>query len=133
MDPLTLAGSLFSNLFDFLNKGTKSKEEIEKFRNELNIIQVNMASQIIDLQKQAVQAQKSIVMAEVSRGGWLQRNWRPITMLTFLILVVMDSLGILQNRLTPEMWMLLQIGMGGYVVGRSFEKTVPSIIENIKR
>lgn len=48
-------------------------------------------------------------------------------MLTFLILVVLDSFGILTNRLAPEAWLLLQIGLGGYVAGRSIEKVMPSI------
>ena len=43
-------------------------------------------------------------------------------MLTFLVLVVGDSIGLLANPLAPETWLLLQLGIGGYVVGRSAEK-----------
>jgi hypothetical protein len=45
-------------------------------------------------------------------------------MITFLFLVVMDSFGLLSFRLSSEAWLLLQIGLGGYVVGRSGEKIV---------
>jgi hypothetical protein len=38
--------------------------------------------------------------------------------------VVMDSFGLLSYRLSGEAWLLLQIGLGGYVVGRSGEKIV---------
>ena len=57
----------------------------------------------------------------------MQRNWRPITMLTFLVLVVCDSFGFLKFRLNNEAWLLLQIGLGGYVVGRTGEKIVDRI------
>ncbi|MCS5587835.1 MAG: hypothetical protein NZ697_05040 [Porticoccaceae bacterium] len=43
-------------------------------------------------------------------------------MLTFLALAVGDSLGLLATPLRDEAWMLLQLGLGGYVVGRSGEK-----------
>jgi hypothetical protein len=43
-------------------------------------------------------------------------------MLTFLALVVFDSFGWLPNPLANEAWTLLQIGLGGYVAGRSAEK-----------
>jgi hypothetical protein len=49
---------------------------------------------------------------------------RPITMITFLFLVVMDSFGQLSFRLSGNAWLLLQIGLGGYVIGRSGEKIV---------
>ena len=48
-------------------------------------------------------------------------------MLTFLVLVVCDSFGLLAFRLSAEAWTLLQIGLGGYVVGRSAEKIAPTI------
>ena len=61
------------------------------------------------------------------------RNWRPITMLTFFILVVCDSFGLLTFRLSDEAWMLLQIVLGGYVVGWSAEKIIPGLFKNIKQ
>lgn len=57
----------------------------------------------------------------------MQRNWRPITMLTFLVLVVGDALGLLPFRLAEQAWDLLQLGMGGYVIGRSVEKAAPAL------
>jgi hypothetical protein len=45
-------------------------------------------------------------------------------MLTFLALVVFDSFGLLSSKLAPEAWTLLQLGLGGYVVGRSAEKLI---------
>ena len=68
----------------------------------------------------------TVIIAE-AQGSWLQKNWRPITMLTFLILVVLHSFNLLKNPIADQMWVLLQIGLGGYVAGRSGEKIVKSI------
>lgn len=76
----------------------------------------------IELQQKLIEAQAKVITAEAQGASWLQRNWRPITMLTFLILIVADTLGLTAYRLPPQAWTLLQIGLGGYVVGRSAEK-----------
>ena len=74
-------------------------------------------------------ARAKLARLEAEAGGqsWLQRNWRPLTMLAFLVLVIADSFGLLAFRLTAEAWQLLQIGLGGYVVCRSVEKIVPRL------
>jgi len=42
-------------------------------------------------------------------------------------LVCLDTMGWTTFRLSEEAWRLLEIGLGGYVVGRSVEKVVPHI------
>lgn len=79
---------------------------------------------VLDYERAQLEAQSKIITAEAQGQSWLQRSWRPITMLTFLALVVADSFGWLANPLASEAWTLLQIGLGGYVVGRSAEKIV---------
>ena len=51
-----------------------------------------------------------------------------MTLLSFLVLVILDSFGLLVNPLAKEAWTLLQIGLGGYVVGRSAEKIATQVI-----
>jgi hypothetical protein len=41
--------------------------------------------------------------------------------------VIADSCGLLAFRLSDAAWTLLQIGLGGYVVGLSVEKIVPKM------
>jgi hypothetical protein len=81
----------------------------------------------LDYENELLKSKTKIIEAEAVGQSWLQRNWRPITMLTFLVLVVFDSFGILAFRLSDEAWTLLQLGLGGYVVGRSAEKVVTNI------
>jgi hypothetical protein len=54
-------------------------------------------------------------------------------MLVFLGLVVCDQFGLLTFRLAEQAWTLLQIGLGGYVVGRSVEKIVPTMTKALKK
>ncbi len=78
-------------------------------------------------EKTLAESRSRIIEAEAKGHGVLQRNWRPITMLTFLLLVVCDAFGLLAFRLAEQAWTLLQIGLGGYVVGRSVEKVAPGL------
>ena len=83
-----------------------------------------LEKKILEFEQAAMQAQSSIIVAEANGGSWLQRNWRPITMMTFLVLVILNAFNLLVNPIGKEMWTLLQIGLGGYVVGRSAEKSI---------
>ena len=70
--------------------------------------------------------QTDIILSE-SKGNWIQRSWRPILMLAFgFIIIYCKFLALLFSlpvpELEPEFWNLLQLGIGGYVVGRSGEK-----------
>lgn len=110
-----------------------SEEEKGLIQLELNKAQWGVAVQFLDYEKQLLQNKTDIIVAEAKGGGVLQRNWRPVTMLTFLALVCADSFGWLATPLAGEAWTLLQIGLGGYVVGRSVEKTMPSVKEIFKK
>jgi hypothetical protein len=126
-------GGIFKPAADLINNMHTSTEEKMSMSNQLEKIQNAMTSKVLDLDAQLLASKTAIITAEANGQGILQRNWRPITMLTFLLLVVFDSFGWLTNRLAPEAWTLLQLGLGGYVVGRSAEKITKPIIEAIKK
>lgn len=102
-----------------------SQEEKENLKNEIAKVEYDFQNRILEYEGKLTEAQSKIILAETQATSWIQRNWRPITMLTFLILVVCDSFGLLTFRLADQAWTLLQIGLGGYVIGRSAEKIVP--------
>jgi len=86
------------------------------------------------------QAQAQIVIAEASSGSWLTRSWRPITMLIFVGLITARWFGYSATNLSPaeylELWGIVKLGLGGYVIGRSAEKIVPGVattVSNILR
>ena len=132
MKVLDIITGIFKPLTKLVDDVHTSTEEKLTLRNKLVEIENTITSQVLDMQKQLLTSQTQIITAEAQGQSWIQRNWRPITMLTFLALVVCDSFGWLANPLAQEAWTLLQIGLGGYVVGRTVEKVTPQVIKGIK-
>jgi hypothetical protein len=126
-------GGIFKPAADLIDNMHTSTEEKMSMSNQLEKIQNAMTSKVLDLDAQLLASKTAIITAEANGQGFLQRNWRPVTMLTFLVLVVCDSFGLLAFRLADEAWTLLQLGLGGYVIGRSAEKITKPIIEAIKK
>lgn len=107
-----------------VGKFVPDKDLAAKLSSELN-------TQIIALTAQELDAQKAIILAE-AKGGWLQRNWRPLMMVFFAVLVGAHWFGFAPENLSEDtigdLYDLVKIGIGGYVVGRSVEKVAPHII-----
>jgi hypothetical protein len=118
--------SFISNIFEpavkLIDEIHTSDEEKLKLQAQIKAVENELLVKVIDYESKLLEGKTAIITAEATGQSWIQRNWRPITMLTFLALVVMDSFGWLANPLAPEAWTLLQIGLGGYVAGRSAEK-----------
>tara|TARA_R110002124_G_scaffold201634_2_gene368193 strand:- start:2009 stop:2497 length:489 start_codon:yes stop_codon:yes gene_type:complete len=118
--------SFISNLFEpavkLVDELHTSDEERLQLQSQIKAVENELLAKVIAYENQLLQSKTDIITAESTGQSWIQRNWRPITMLTFLVLVVMDSFGWLPNPLADEAWTLLQIGLGGYVAGRSAEK-----------
>ncbi len=106
---------------------TSDKEKMQ-LKNKLTEI---VSEKLTEL----AQAQKEVLIAEVS-GNQLQRNWRPIVMLAFTFIVIYSkfiapAFGLPNTELEPYFWNLLEIGLGGYVIGRSVEKVADKVTQNI--
>jgi len=132
--------SAWQTLTGLLNPVTKlvddlhtSEEERLQIKSGLFQIQATLAARMMEYEARLVEAKAKVITAEANGQSWMQRNWRPITMLTFLFLVVADTFGWTAFRLAPEAWTLLQIGLGGYVIGRSAEKITPKITEVMRK
>lgn len=78
-----------------------------------------------------------IVKTEAASSHWLAANWRPLTMLIFVALIVARWLGFAAPDLAPEeyikLWDIVELGLGGYVIGRSAEKIVPAITKAMRK
>lgn len=95
-------------------------------RTEAERIKAEITKALLALDKSELAAARAVVLAEAQGESWLQRNWRPILMLTFGALIVARWLGFaapwLSEREALALWQIVQIGLGGYVIGRSAEK-----------
>lgn len=105
----------------------------DKVKLQMAQLQAGMAAATASqsYEAQLLDGQQKVIAAEAGSSNWLSAAWRPITMLTFLALVVLDSFGALHSPLAPQAWTLLQIGLGGYTVGRSVEKVALPIVNAV--
>jgi len=117
-----LVGSIFKPAAELIDNLHTSDEERLKIKQAMFELQIQAFNKAEAYESELLKAKSTIITAEAQSQLWIARNWRPITMLTFLVLVVGDSFGLLATPLADEAWTLLQIGLGGYVVGRSAEK-----------
>lgn len=124
---LDFIGTIFKPAADLVDDLHTSKEEKLILQTEIQRIRTEFQTKILEYETKLMDAQSSVIRAEATSSSWLASNWRPIAMMTFLVLVVLDSFNLLKNPLSDEAWLLLQIGLGGYVVGRSAEKVVGQI------
>ena len=95
---------------------------------EADKLKASMTLEILKLNNAELQAASSIILAEAQGESWLQRNWRPLLMMWFAILVGAYWFGFTPDNLEistiNQLFNLVQIGVGGYIVGRSGEKIV---------
>jgi len=117
---LTIGGKLIDHFFP--DKGEADKRKLELYEAIQN-------GQMKELESAA-----KVIQSEADSEHWLAATWRPITMLTFVAIIANNY--ILYPYLSlffpeapmleipPDMWGLLKIGLGGYVVGRSAEKGI---------
>ena len=106
-----LVGEITS-VVNTLSVSSKEKKQIE----------ASLLGAIARQEEALNQSQAAIIGAE-AQGNWLQRSWRPMIMLVFATIVLIGTffdLLILSD--TSRFWDLLEIGIGGYVIGRSAEK-----------
>ena len=124
---LDLIAGIFKPAAELIDELHTSEEEKLKQQRRLLEIQALVLDSSLQYEKEMMTSRAEIINSEAKSEHWITATWRPITMLTFLALAVGDSLGLLQTPLRDEAWMLLQIGLGGYVVGRSAEKVIKEV------
>lgn len=115
-----------SDVIDHITVSGDDKAKLQMAQLQASLASANA---VTAYEQQLLDGQQRVITAEASSGSWLTSSWRPITMLTFLGLVVCDSFGWLHTPLAPQAWTLLQIGIGGYTVGRSAEKVALPIVK----
>jgi hypothetical protein len=131
-DPITaglqLGGKLIDHFFPNAADADAAKLKLFDMYNSGQLAQLTADT---DLAKVG----GSIILAEANSQSWLARNWRPISMLVFVGLIVARWLGWaapnLQEAEYLKLWDIVQFGFGGYIVGRSAEKIAPALASAI--
>lgn len=82
-------------------------------------------------------ARADIIKAEAASESWLAQSWRPILMLTFGALIVARWMGFAAPGISDteiiKLWDIVELGLGGYVIGRTAEKIVPQVVGALKK
>lgn len=110
-------------LFSVIDKAVTDKDEAARLKHEIQ-------TQLIDAENSALK----VILAEAAGESWLQRNWRPILMLTIVAIVANNYLiapylsamfGVGLTLPLPEaLWNLMTLGVGGYIAGQTAERGI---------
>ena len=125
-----LLPALVPILGDAIRRLFPDPAEAAKAQAELNNALMANAAKIEE-------AAASIIADEAKSEHWLASSWRPLVMLTFTALIVARWLGYSAPGISEvevlKLWDIVQLGLGGYVIGRSAEKIVPQIAEMVAK
>ena len=110
-------------LFNTIEKAVPDKDLQAKLKAELQ-------TQLLQSHTQELQAAARIVEAE-AKAGWFASSWRPLLMYVLIFILVWNYVigpiikvfmgAVITFELPGDVWTLLNVGLGGYVIGRSAE------------
>ena len=126
LDPVTAALEVGSKLIDRF-----FPDPTQKAQAQLALLEMAQKGELAEFGARA-----DIVKAEAASENWLASSWRPILMLTFGALIVARWFGWAAPNLSEaeylKLWSIVELGLGGYVIGRSVEKTMPAVAAALK-
>ncbi len=124
-----LVGAVGSIIDDLHTSG----EEKAAAKQKISELEAATILSLAEVGKTLIEAQRDAVVAE-AKGSWLQRNWRPLTMMVFVFIIFNNYVlvpyvsafgGTIPALEIPNgMWALLNVGIGGYITSRGIEKVV---------
>lgn len=128
---IPIVGKIVEKIIGVVDQVVEDKDQAAKIKAEIQTAALAMDHE--ELQT-LVKAQADIVKAEAMGKSWLQRNWRPLLMITVIAIIFnnyvlfpylsMFTAKAVVLELPTGLWALLTAGVSGYVVGRSGEKIV---------
>ena len=132
-----MLGEAFAGILKGADGLFTSDEERLNAKGRIMELQGKVMGMSLEYEAELTKAKSSIIIAEAQGASWMQRNWRPTLMLTIVAIVannyiIYPYLGLLGLPALPlelpeELFTLMQIGVGGYIVGRSAEKIAKSV------
>ena len=116
-------------LFNTIDKAVPDKDLQEKLKAQLQ-------TQLLQSNTQELQAAAKIIEAE-AKAGLFASSWRPLLMYVLIFILVWNYVigpvikvftgAIISFELPGDVWTLLNVGLGGYVVGRSAESVARTL------
>lgn len=126
LDPVTAALDVGGKLIDRLWPDPTQRDQAR-----LAMLELAQKGELAEFSARA-----DIVKTEAASENWLASSWRPILMVTFGALIVARWFGWAAPNLSEaeylKLWSIVELGLGGYVIGRSAEKIVPAAAAALK-
>jgi intracellular septation protein A len=108
-------------LSDVINRIAPDKDMEKRLNHEL---QTALSDRKADIEKAAL----DVIKTEAASNHWITSAWRPITMLTFVAIIVARVFGLTTDTVSEKeylmLWDIVYFGIGGYAISRSVEKVV---------
>jgi len=124
-----LIPAITSLLGTAIDKAVPDRDAAEKLKADVTLA-------VLKQNNSELEGAVKIITAEAQGESWLQRNWRPLLMLWFAGLVGAHWLGFtapnLSDDIVSSLLDIVQVGVGGYVLGRSAEKVTKAYVEGKK-
>ena len=120
-----LIGSIGGKVLDIVDDVVEDKDEANRLKFEIQ-------RQLIENKSSELEAAAKIVLAEV-QSGWLQRNWRPLLMVTFAGLIVAHWFGLTAPNIPESVQnSLLNIVMVGVWAAMWLDVLAKRLLKNLK-
>lgn len=125
------------NAIDRIDKSDEKLELQLKYKQLL----IDIESSYVNYESKLLESKSAIIQTEAKGESWLQRNWRPMLMcicmyVIFNNYVLVPYFKLPINTLDDHIWTLMELGVGGYVAGRSLEKiseNLGPVLYNVKK
>jgi predicted small secreted protein len=131
-----IAAPILQPLFGIIDQAVPDKDLAATLKADIQ-------KAVIDVQIKTLESQRDIIIAEAQGGSWLQRTWRPMFMVLLMASLVVSVVGGMAgygediaagwDSINDSAWLLMQIGLGGYIGGRTVEKATKTIAPAIRR
>ena len=126
---LSAVAPLAKILFNTVDKAVEDKDLANKLKADLQ-------TQMLQSHTEELTAAARVIEAE-AKAGWFASSWRPLLMYVLIFILIWNYVlgpvilfffkASITITLPGDVWTLLQIGLGGYVVGRSAESVARTI------
>lgn len=114
-----------------IGMGTALIDRLFPDKDKADQAKIQLVTMLQNGELQELAARSGIIQAEAASEHWLAATWRPVTMLVFVGLITARWFGWAAPNLSEaeylKLWSIVELGLGGYVIGRSGEKVLPQI------
>lgn len=114
-------GGLFGGVKEVIGSVVTTDKDRLAAEAKLEQLRLSFLSDLTKASAEFSKSQAEVIKAEVNSQSWAARNWRAVVMLIFAFIVgwnfvLAPLFGLPVTEVPPDMYRLLEIGLGGYMV-----------------